>query len=98
MKSLKNIWLNHKNIYLSCFIFIEKKYSFANFGMKRGHQSLLTVFLPFMLPENADDREPESLLDEVEFAEHEIDVEEDQHVAAAKLVSVLGNKSQMKNR
>ena len=67
-------------------------YSLANFGMKRGHQSLLTVLLPFMLPENADDGEPESLLDEVEFAEHEVDVEEDQHVAAAKLVSVLGNK------
>ena len=80
-----------KNIF-SCFIFIENMYSLANFGMKRGHQSLLTVLLPFMLPENADDGEPESLLDEVEFAEHEIDVEEDQHVAAAQLVSVLGNK------
>ena len=67
-------------------------YSLANFGMKRGHQPLLTVLLPVKLPENADDGEPEALLDEVEFAEHEIDVEEDQHVAAAKLVSVLGNK------
>ena len=60
--------------------------------MKRDHQSLLTVLLPFILPENSDNGEPESLLDEVEFAEHEVDVEEDQHVAAAKLVSVLGNK------
>ena len=60
--------------------------------MKRGHQSLLTVLLPIILPENADDGEPEALLDEVEFAEHEVDVQEDQHVAAAQLVSVLGNR------
>ena len=42
-----------------------------------------------LLPENAHNREPEALLNEVQFAQHEIDVEEDQHVAAAQLVSVL---------
>ena len=39
--------------------------------------------------EDADAGQPDALLDKVELAEHDVDVDEDEHVAEAELVGVL---------
>ena len=51
------------------------------------------VYIHLNSPEDPNDGKPEPLLDAVHLAQHQVDVDKDQHVAHHQLVRVLAIKS-----